>query len=306
MQRTFDPMQLGSIELFCQAATLGSFTAAAQQAGVTPAAVSRSVSRLEARLGVRLFVRSTRQIRLTVEGQLYHEHCLQALAQIAEAGRLVTGQQAAPSGVLRISAPTTYAHHRLFPLLPRFAEAFPEVRLEVSVSNRNVDLVEDGFDLAIRAGTPPDSNLVIRPLESLSLGVFAAPAYLRRHGRPRTPQDLNDHDCIQFILPSTGRPLPWLFRSRQGEDEEHLPEGRVKVLGDVLGCLHLAQAGGGIAQAFHVIADKAVRSGELVELLKPYAGRTRAFSILYPRNRHLAARVRAFVDFLLAARSGGM
>jgi DNA-binding transcriptional LysR family regulator len=299
MTRTFDAMQLGSIELFCKSAELGSFTAAAAAAGVTPAAVSRSVGRLEARLGVRLFARTTRQIRLTDDGRLFHEQCQQALLQIAEAARAVTGQQAVPAGILRISVPTTYAHYRLFPMLPRFVDAYPKVRLEISVSNRNIDFVEEGFDLAIRLGTPQDSRLVARKLEDATLGVFASPAYLSRRGTPKKLADLARHDCIAFVLPSTGRPLPWLFREN-GKDVERTPGGPVMVFEDALGCVNHARAGGGLVQIYHFIAEEAVGRGELVELVKRHRGRTRPFSVLYPQNRHMSARVRAFVDFLVS------
>jgi DNA-binding transcriptional LysR family regulator len=298
MSRAFDAMQLGSIELFCRAADLGSFTAAAAAVGVTPAAVSRSVGRLEARLGVRLFARTTRQIRLTDDGRLYYEQCQQALLQIAEASRAVAGQQAVASGALRISAPTTYAHYRLFPMLPRFVAAYPKVQVEISVSNRNIDFVEEGFDLAIRLGAPQDSRLVARKLEDATLGVFGSPGYLKAHGTPKNLGDLKQHDCIQFVLPSTGRPLPWLFRDG-GEDVERAFSGSVKVFDDVLGCFNHARAGGGLVQIYHFIANDAVRRGELVEVVKRCGGRARPFSVLYPHNRHMSARVRAFVDFIL-------
>jgi DNA-binding transcriptional LysR family regulator len=297
MTRAFDAMQLGSIELFCRAAELRSFTAAAAAVGVTPAAVSRSVGRLEARLGVRLFVRTTRRIQLTDDGRLYFEQCQQALLQIAEASRVVAGQQIAPAGALRISAPTTYAHYRLFPMLPRFVSAYPNVQIEISVSNRNIDFVEEGFDLAIRLGTPQDSRLVARKLEDATLGLFASPGYLKRQGTPKNLADLKKHDCIQFVLPSTGRALPWLFREN-GEDVERTPGGSVKVFDDVLGCFNHARAGGGLVQIYHFIAADAVRRGELVEIVKRCSGRARPFSVLYPQNRHMSARVRAFVDFL--------
>lgn len=299
MSRSFDPMQLGSIELFCKAAELSSFTAAAQALGITPAAVSRSVGRLEARLGARLFVRSTRQIRLTDDGRSYYEQCEQALAQIEQAGRVVSGRQSEPSGTLRISVPTTYAHHRLFPLLPEFNAAFPKLKLEVSVSNRNIDFVEEGFDLAIRLGAPADSRLVARPIEEATLGVFAAPSYLKQRGTPATLADLRQHDCIPFVLPRTGRAVSWLF-CEDGADIERAVDGPVRVLDDVLGCVSHARAGGGLCQIYHFIADAAVRNGELKEVLKPFGGRSRPFTILYPHNRHVAPRVRAFVDFVVA------
>jgi DNA-binding transcriptional LysR family regulator len=297
MSRTFDPMQLGSIEQFCKAAELGGFTAAARALGITPAAVSRSVARLEARLSARLFVRSTRQIRLTDDGRSYFEQCTQALAQIEEASRAVSGRQAEPAGLLRVSAPTTYAHYRLFPLLPAFNAAFPKVRVEISVSNRNIDFVDEGFDVAIRLGPPADSRVVARRLEEASLGVFASPAYLQHRGTPKSLADLKAHDCIAFVLPSTGRAMPWLLRDN-GADVERTVDGPVRVLDDVLGCVSHARAGGGLCQIYHFIVREAVRAGELKEVLKAHAGRARPFTLLYPHNRHMASRVRAFVDFL--------
>jgi DNA-binding transcriptional LysR family regulator len=301
MARAFDPIQLGSIELFCKAAELGSFVAAAEALGVTPAAVSRSISRLEARLGVRLFVRTTRRIRLTPDGELYQTQCQQALDQIAEAERAITGNQRSPSGVLRISVPTTYGHFRLMPILPRFMGAYPQVEIEIDISNRNVDFVEAGFDLAIRQGEPPDSRLIAHRLEDAPLGVFASPAYLQRRGIPNTIADLRRHDCIQFVLPSSGRPMSWIFRDDTGADVDFAFRGRQRILEDVLGGLNLARAGGGLFQIYHFIAEEAVRRGELVEVLQANAGRSRPFSILYPQNRHLSARVRAFVDFVMGA-----
>ncbi|HLA32644.1 MAG TPA: LysR family transcriptional regulator, partial [Pseudomonas sp.] len=150
MQRQFGGVLLGSIELFCLAAELGSFTAAAQAAGVTPAAVSRSVARLEALLGVRLLARTTRQMSLSEAGRVYFEQCRQALGQLGEAERTLSGQQSEPAGLLRISLPTTYGHYRVLPLLPAFRARYPQVRIEVELSNRNVDFTSEGFDLAIR------------------------------------------------------------------------------------------------------------------------------------------------------------
>ena len=305
MARSFDPVQLGSIELFCKAAELGSFTAAAEALGVTPAAVSRSIARLEQRLGVRLFVRSTRSIRLTGDGELYRTECQQAREQIAEAERAITGHQRTPSGLLRISVPTTYAHHRLLPLLPAFNAAYPGVALELNISNRNVDLVDDGYDLVIRLGEPQDSRLIARKLEDATLGPFASPAYLPARGTPHRLQDLTAHDCIQFILPSTGRPLPWLLRDASGGVVEHHFKSSRQVHEDVLGVVTWARAGGGISQIYHFIAEEAVRRCELVEVLPQLAGATRPFSILYPQNRHLSARVRAFVEFLVARLRAG-
>lgn len=303
MSRSFDPVQLGSIEMFCKAAELQGFTAAAQTLGVTAAAVSRSVGRLEERLGAKLFTRTTRLMRLTEEGRAYFEQCRQALAQIENAERAINGSQVEPSGVLRISMPTTYGHYRVLPVLPEFLAMYPKIKVDIDLSNRNIDFVEDGYDLAIRGGTPSDSRLVARKLEDASFGIFAAPRYLAHRGTPQMLEQLQDHDCIAFVMPSTGRGLPWVFR-QDGQDIDLPVQSRVSVQGDLLGCLSYAVGGGGLLQAYHFVAQRHVEGGSLVEVLQAFGGRSRPFSILYPHNRHLSAKVRAFVAFLLD-RSGG-
>jgi DNA-binding transcriptional LysR family regulator len=298
MSRLFDPVQLGSIEMFCRAAELEGFTAAAQALGVTAAAVSRSVGRLEERLGARLFHRTTRRIALTEEGRAYFEQCRQALAQIENAERAISGGQAEPAGVLRISMPTTYGHYRVLPVLPRFMVLYPKIKVDMELNNRNIDFVEDGYDLAIRLGTPQDSRLVARKLEDATLGLFAAPQYLARRGTPHTLEELHAHDCIEFVRPSSGRAMPWVFR-QNGQDVEHVVQSRLRMHGDVLGCVSYAVAGGGLLQTHHFIAQRYVESGSLVEVMQSTGGRSRPFSVLYPHNRHLSAKVRAFVRFLV-------
>src|SRR5471032_2216554 len=279
-----DTMQLGSIEQFCKAAELGSFTAAAEFFGLTPAAVSRSISRLELRLGVRLFSRTTRSIKVTNEGALFWKECQLALEQIAEAERAITGAQTVPSGLLRISVSTAYGTHRLLPLMPRFTEAYPQIEIELSISDKIVDFVEEGYDIAIRLGIQRDSRLVAYKLEDALLGVFGTPEYLKKKGTPRSPDELEAHDCIQYVSPNTGRPMTWLFN-------------------DALGCIAWVNAGGGLYQTYAFAAAAAVKRGDLVEVLRDHAGRSRPFLILYPQNRHLSAKVRAFVDFLRATLS---
>ncbi|KQV86008.1 LysR family transcriptional regulator [Pelomonas sp. Root1237] len=299
MNRQFDDLMLGSLELFCAAAELGGFTAAATAAGVTPAAVSRTVARLEERLGVRLFVRTTRQIRLTDAGQAYYEQCRQVLNQLMEAEREVSGRQAAPSGLLRISVPTTYGHHRLLPRLPAFRERYPEIRVDVHVSNRNIDFAAEGYDLAVRVRAPADSTLIARHLEDAELLLVAAPDYLRRRGEPQSLDELAQHDCIQFELPSSGRTIPWLFRV-DGKDAERQTTGGTSCSDDVLAGVTLARHGAGIFQAYRFTVEEELRQGRLVELLKPFGGRSRPFNLLYPHQRHVPLRVRCFVDYLLA------
>jgi DNA-binding transcriptional LysR family regulator len=298
MQRQFDDLLLGSIELFCLAAETGSFTAAANSAGVTPAAVSRSVARLEERLSVRLFVRTTRQIRLTDSGRRYFEQCRDALTQLAEAEREATGQQTAPSGVLRISMPTPYGHYRVLPLLAEFRERYPQVQVETHVSNRNIDFADEGFDLAIRGRAPSDSSLIARKLEDAELVVVGTPAYLQRAGTPETPEQLAHHECIQFELASSGRGLLWQFK-HQGEVTEIATKSGYGTSGDVLAGVTLARNGAGLFQTYRFVVQRELESGALVEVLREYGGCTRPFILLYPHSRHLSSRVRSFMDFLV-------
>lgn len=298
MTRHFDSMLLGSMELFCAAAEHGSFTAAATATGVTPAAVSRSIARLEQRLGVRLFVRTTRQIRLTEAGSAYYARCRQAIAQLIDAEREVTGQQAMAAGTVRISMATAYGHYRVLPLLAKFRQRHPAVAIEAHLSNHNVDFAEDGFDLAIRARAQPDSGLVVRKLEDAELLVVASPDYLRRAGTPASLDALAAHECVQFIMPSSGRRIPWAFRV-DGEDVRVETSGAFCCAEDVLGGVSVARGGGGLFQTYRYIVEADLRAGTLVEVLKDYGGRSRPFSIVYPHGRHLPSRVRACVDFLV-------
>lgn len=296
MTRHFDDLQLGSIEMFCLAAELSSFTAAANAAGVTPAAVSRSVSRLEARLGIRLFVRSTRHIRLSDEGRAYFEQVRPAIAQLVDAERQVGGQGAA--GRLRISLPTPYAHYRVLPLLPAFREQYPNVDVHVHISNRNVDFADDGYDLSVRGRAPDDSALIARKLEDAELVVVGAPDYLRRRGTPQALEDLAAHDCIQFDRPSSGRRIPWTFQV-DGEEVDIVTDGAYGTGEDVLGGVTLARAGAGLFQTYRFVVEDDLREGRLTEVLAQHGGSTRPFVLLYPHARHVSRRVRAFVDFLV-------
>ncbi len=301
-KRHFDDIQLGSIELFCLAAEAGSFSAAALEAGVTPAAVSRSISRLEERLAVRLFVRTTRSIRLTEAGRAYFEQCRQALAQLIEAEREAMGKQSQAAGTLRLSLPTTYGHHRILPLLPLFRARHPDVKVDIHLSNRNIDFVSEGYDMAIRVRALPDSGLIARHLEDAALVVVATKSYLAAKGTPVTLDDLALHDCIQFELPSSGRRIPWLFLD-QDKELDILAQGGYCLSEDVLGGVTLAKNGAGLFQTYKFVVEKELQSGELVQVLTPYQGRSRPFTLLYPHNRHIPLRLRAFIDFLMEYRA---
>jgi DNA-binding transcriptional LysR family regulator len=299
MSRLFDDMALGSIELFCLTAEHQGFTAAAQVTGLSPAAVSRSVARLEARLGVQLLVRTTRRVRLTEAGQRYHLRCRQALGQLQEAEREATEQAQLASGLVRLSLPTSYAHYRVLPVLPDFLQMCPHIELELQLTNRNVDFTDERFDLAVRGRAPPDSGLVARKLEDADLVVVASPDYLRRHPAPQGIEDLSGHECIQFVLPRTGQNVPWLLQ-RGGRIEEVVTRGRLACSDDILGPVTLARAGAGVLQTYRYLVERDLAEGRLVALLPACAGASRPFSLIYPGNRHMPLRVRAVIDFLVS------
>jgi DNA-binding transcriptional LysR family regulator len=198
----------------------------------------------------------------------------------------------------------------VLPVLARFREAHPEIDVEVDVSNRNVDFVTEGYDLAIRAGVLSDSELVAHKLEDASLGVFASPAYLASHGTPRKPVDLEKHTLVGFVRPSTGRILPWVFEHRDGSQSSVTPEGALRCSDDFLACITLAKHGAGFCQTYHFLVEDALAEGSLVEVLRPYANRSWPFTLLRPPRRTPTRAVELVIDALLTdargrARSGG-
>ncbi len=290
--------KLVNIQTFCLAFELGSFTAAAKSLGVTPQAASRSVARLEAVLGVQLFRRNTRQVRPTDAGQRYYASCKSALTLLASAEEaLAKEKQDTPTGRVRISVPTTYGHCKLLPALANFRRRYPLISIDVEVSSENIDFVRHGFDLAVRMGRLADTSLIARRLGNFSLGVFASPDYLNRNGIPKTPTDLRAHECIVFLRPSTGKPIPWEFSPKP---RQLVPPAQVQISGDALGLISMALGGGGLIQIYYFIIEDELRRGELVEVLTPFTGRRRIFSLLYPKSSVQRPAVRALADFIVA------
>ena len=236
---------------------------------------------------------------LTDDGRLYFEQCRAAIAQIDDAESAIRGVQTEPRGLLRISVPSTYAHYRLLPRLVDFKRRHPAIELDINISNRNIDFIDDGYDVAIRLGTPPDSRLIARKLEDAPVGVYATPAYIHSRGLPTNLSELKDkkiHTLLPFVLAGTGKVLPWIFM-QDGNPVELLLHGTVSVSKGPIGCVVLARSGMGLVQTFSWIADS--YAGEFVEVLLPFSGRTRPFYLLYPQNRHQSVRVRAFIEFLV-------
>lgn len=295
MARQFDHM--ADVEAFVTIVDKGTISAAAVVLGTTPSVLSRAVARLEARLGVQLMRRTTRRLSITDAGNLYLEQARSAFGLIADAERAIQGQGGELSGKVRLSVPTTYGHYRLPALLRPFMERHPQVAIELNISNRNVDLVAEGYDMAIRLGELADSGLAAKRLGDEAVCLVAAPGYLRRCGTPQSLEDLGRHACLPFILPSSGRQAPWLLRV-DGQDIDWLAPARMLVADDVLGVVSLAQQGLGVCQTYHFIAEERLANGQLVEVLPALRGRSRSFSLIYPPHRRMSAASRALIDSL--------
>lgn len=295
MSRKFD--HLGDVEAFIAVVEHGSLTAGAVALSTTPSVISRAIARLEARLGNQLLRRTTRRIGLTEAGRRYLEQTRAAFALIDEAERAIQGQEGERSGRVRLSVPTTYGHYRLPALLQAFTAQYPRVQVELNITNRNVDLVAEGFDLAIRLGALPDSGLVGRKLEDAALCLVASPDYLARAGTPHGLAALAQHVCIPFVMPSSGRIAPWLFRV-DGDDVDWLPPARIEVSDDVLGVVSLAEHGVGLCQSYDFIVGDRIERGRLVEVLPQLRGRARPFSVIYAPHRHLSGAAKALIDTL--------
>ncbi|WP_336937316.1 LysR family transcriptional regulator [Acinetobacter modestus] len=298
MNHPLKRMMFSSVELFCLVAEYESFSKAALHAGVSPAAVSRSIARLEKHLETLLFVRTTRQVRLTTQGKIYFDECKQALNQILEAEQLLKNQTQQPSGLIRISVPTPYGHYRILPLLAKFSQQYPAINIDVQLTNKNVDFIAEGYDLAIRGRQFADSNLIARQLEQAELIVVASQEYLKQFGTPQSLEDLQHHQCIQFVLPSTGKNVPWLFKSNQ-QLIEYQSAGNIRCLDDILGTVTLAKHSTGLLQTYRFIVEKELKNGDLIEVLSEFSGTSRPFSLLYPSKKHESFHIRVFIDFLL-------
>jgi DNA-binding transcriptional LysR family regulator len=286
---------LPNLEAFCRTFETGSFSKAAQASGVTPQATSRSVARLEAALGVTLFRRTTRSLSPTPAAHEYYDRCARALALLSDGERQLSKRGGIAEGHVRISVPTTYGHYRLLPALANFAERYPKIKVDVGVTNQNVDLVRGGFDLAIRRGTIRDKTLVARKLGDFTLGVYGSSAYVARAGTPKTLEELTRHECVTFVMPSSGRALAWEFAG----GKSFVPEARYRCTDDVLSVITLAKAGLGLVQVFDFLVEEPLRRGELVEVLAAVRGVGRPFSLVYPKPVKPTPAVRAMIDFIV-------
>lgn len=285
---------LSGILAFVQVAETRSFSDAGRQLGVSSSAVGKSVARMEERLEVRLFHRSTRSVTLTAEGALFLERCRRILAEIAAAELELADTRAAPRGKLRISLPLVSG--LMMPVLTAFMHRYPDIELDVDFSDRLVDIVEEGFDAVVRTGEPADSRLVSRRLGVFELVLVASPDYLKRRGVPEKPADLLDHACLQHKFPTTGRFEPWPLRLLPGEALPELPATMICNTTEAL--LQVAQAGLGIACLPDFMVQEALRRGELCRVLESCTEHQGAFRIIWPSSKYLAPKLRVFIDFL--------
>jgi len=299
MDHVRDGLTIGHLKLLVSAADGESFTFAAKEAGISPAAVSKMIRRLEQRLGVALFARTTRRMRLTDIGKHYVERCRTALGLLRDAEQVATGEQTIASGHLRVSVPGAYAYWRLLPKLARFRERYPNVSLTIQISDRPVGLTDEHVDIAIRGYAMEDSSLITRKIEDAELVVVASPAYLARVKAIALPDDLADQSCIQFRIPGNGRVAPWRFM-QDGSPRDVETSGDIVLEDQYLAGVALAAGGAGLYQMYRFVVEDDLVSGRLVEVLSEHGGTTRPFHLLYAGGGTQPARLRAFIDFVVA------
>lgn len=292
---TMPEARADELRTFRKVGELGSFGAAARELGLSPSAVSKQVRSLEERLGVRLLNRTTRRVSLTELGRLYLERGSAILQDWEELEAEVRGLQASPRGTLRVSAPQDFGRHFLCGLVARFVAAYPELRVEFDLSDRLVDLVEEGFDVAIRIARPRDSSLRGRRLGECERVLCAAPGYLEHHGVPRRPSDLEGHHCIEYAYQDDGG--GWRFRS-EGRVRQIRPTGRLRTnAGWAMRELALEGQGIALLPSFLVIDD--VKEGALVTLLDDVLDADLAVMALFAERAQRVAKVRVFLDFVV-------
>ena len=284
---------LSGIAVFAAVADAQSFTQAAQRLGMSKPLVSKSVSRLENRLGAQLLNRTTRRLSLTEKGRAFHLRCKHIVEEAEAAERAVSHLQESPRGTLRVNAPLSFGLRHLGPALPEFLTLYPELRVDIDFLDRRVDLIEEGYDVTVRSGPLDDSSLIARRLAPNQLLLVAAPAYLERCGVPRHPEALADHNCLTYAY----NPKEWQLQ-RDGRPLGISVNGTLRSNnGDVI--LAAALAGTGIALAPTFICGDEIAGGKLCRILKEFEPRPYGIHAIYPPNRHVSTKVRAFVDFLV-------
>ena len=302
---------VSGMRLFHQVARAGNFSAVARALNVSPSSVSRQIAELEDELGVRLFQRTTRKLSLTEAGHVYRHSVERILADIDDAHRALGALESEPRGTLRVSAPVNFARLHIAPAIAEFVSAYPDVELELSTSDQMVELVEDGYDLAIRIGALPDSSLIARRLAGMQRVICASPAYLRSQGTPSNPDELTGHACLTFRARTAVRLWRagsgvWRLRDPSGEYEVAVSGSVVSNNADTLVTAALDGLGLVLLPSWQVADELA--EGRLIPVLTNYEVRPStaesAIYAVYPSARHLSSKVRVFIDFLAARYRG--
>ena len=283
------------MQVFVEAVKRGGFSSAGRQLNLSPSAVSKLITRLESRLGVRLFNRTTRTLNLTEGGQVFFQRCVEILSDVEDAEDSLTGFGQVPTGILRINSTPGFAKHQLLPLMSEFQRLYPQLVVEFQLTGQSVDLVGEGVDIAIRLGALKDTSLVARKLGESRRVVCASPAYLSAQGEPLHPQDLLDHNCLRLSTSEFFN--QWAFSSAEGDVTIDVKGGFVTDNVDVL--YEFALMGGGIARLSGFMVGDDIEAGRLVPLLESYSIEQQLVHAVYPHRKHLPAKVRVLVDFLM-------
>lgn len=294
--------RLTALQVFHRVAQRGSFAEAGRSLGLSPAAISKNIAELEAHVGTRLIQRTTRRMALTEEGRLYLEHVTRALDALADADSALCPFKAAPSGLLKASAPMTFTLTQISCALPAFLERHPELQLDLHLDDRRVDIVREGFDLAIRGSDRlEDSSLIARPLTSMSHVLCAAPSYFEKHGRPHTPADLNGLEHIRFSL--SGHADVWEFE--QGGRMERVAVNARYSVSSSLAVRDALRAGFGVSLIPRPYVEEDLRTGRLQAALEDWSTVKTALYAIYPSRQHMTPKLRALLDFLVAQFDSG-
>jgi DNA-binding transcriptional LysR family regulator len=284
---------LVGMAIFARVVSTGSFTAAAQQTGLSPSAISKHISQLEQHLKVRLLNRSTRHIGVTEAGALFYEHCARLLAEAEAAELAMSRLQAAPRGTVRLVVPIALGVLVIAPALPAFLDSYPELQLELVLNDRPGDMIAAGFDIAVQIGEPPDSSLQARRLARCRQILCATPDYLQQHGIPLTPAQLSEHHCL-----ATHHSGEWQFHGAEGEAQPITVSGRLRSNNSL--AMHAAVLGNiGVGLLPDYVVDDDIRAGRLQALLPAYHVADLPVYALYPQSRHMIPKVRVVIDFLL-------
>ena len=288
--------RLDELEAFVKVVEQESFSEAGRQLGISKSYVSKQLSRLEDRLGARLLNRTTRQLTLTDVGAMFYERCVEVLSELEQAERAVGQLQGAPRGLLRLSLPVSFGVRYLSPVISTFMARYEELNVEVAFSDRTVNIVDEGFDLAVRIGQLRDSSLFARKLTGTSRFLVASPSFIARHGELNHPGQLREVPCLRYTYQSGG--LSWRFvHQDSGEESLVMVDGPLTVNnGDAI--VEAAKQGIGAALLPDFFINDLIARGELVKMLEPWDCGDGAVWAVYPHNRHLSAKVRLFVDFM--------